>query len=81
VRGEGRGIVVVWGSGCIGGPVLEEHVPSTVSKGLAGFSHELGEGNFCSRWREGVEDQGEECEAFLKREGEVRKCVNREVFP
>jgi len=28
-----------------------------------------------------MEDQREKCEAFLKREGEVCKCVNREVFP
>jgi len=44
MRGEGGGIVVVWGSGRIGSPVLQEHVPSTVSQGLLGFSHELGRG-------------------------------------
>ena len=46
VRGEGGGIVVVWGSGLVGGPVLEEHVPSVVLKGLVGFSHKLGGGGF-----------------------------------
>ena len=42
VRGEGRGIVVVWGSGRNGDPVLEEHVPNTVSKGLGGLAHHHG---------------------------------------
>jgi len=46
VQGEGRGIVVIWGSGRIGGPVLEGHVSSVVSEGLIGFSHELGGGIF-----------------------------------
>jgi len=40
----------------MGGPVLEEHLLSTVAKGLVCFSHELGGGDFCSRWRGGVED-------------------------
>ena len=49
VRGEGGRIVVVWGSGCVGGPVLEVHVPSACSKDLVGFSHELGWGDFQSQ--------------------------------
>jgi len=52
-----------------------------VSKGLVGSSHEFGGGDFCSLWRWGVEDQEEEREAFLKREGEVSQCVKRKVLP
>ena len=44
VRGEGGGILVVWGCGCILGPVLEEHVPSAGQEGLVGFFHGLAGG-------------------------------------
>jgi len=37
------------------GPVLEEHVPSAISKGSVGLSNELG-GDFSSPRRGGMED-------------------------
>ena len=46
VRGEGGGVLVVWGSGRVGAPVSQRHVPSPVPKGPVGFSHEFGRGNF-----------------------------------
>ena len=42
--GEGGGVLIVWGSGHIGGQVLEEHVPSAGPEGLIGFFHKLGGG-------------------------------------
>ena len=50
--GEGGGVLVVWGSGRIGGLVLEEHVPSAGPEGLVGLFHELG-GRDVYSWRIG----------------------------
>jgi len=44
VRRARGGIVVVWGSGRVSGPVQEEHVPSVVWKGAVCLFHELGGG-------------------------------------
>ena len=71
MRREGGGIVVVWGSGYVGGPILEKHVPNAVSKGTVGFPHEFGGRDFCSRRCGGVKDQVEARKAFLQWEGEV----------
>jgi len=54
VRGKGGGILVVWGSGCIGCPVLEKHVHNAVPGGPVSFSHEFEGGDLCSWWRGGV---------------------------
>jgi len=40
VWGEGGGLFVIRGSGCIGGLVLEEHVPGTVPECPVCSSHE-----------------------------------------
>lgn len=40
--GSGRGGIGVWGSGGVGGPVLEEHFPSSGPDGLVGLLYELG---------------------------------------
>ena len=48
VWGEGGGVLAVIGSGCIGGPVLEEHAPSAGPLGPVGSFHEFGGGNFGS---------------------------------
>jgi len=41
VWGEGGGIFVVRGRGVVGGPVLDEHVPTAGPESLIGFSHEI----------------------------------------
>ena len=40
-EGRGRGGIIVWGCGVIGGPVLEEHVTSATPKGLVGSFDEF----------------------------------------
>ena len=41
VWGTGRVRLILWGSGCIGGPVMEEHVPIAGPERLVCSSHEL----------------------------------------
>ena len=65
-------MLVVRGCGGVGGPVLEENVPSAGPEGLVGFVHELGKGNVGSGSSQGVQDEKEACEAFLQGQGEVR---------
>jgi len=54
VEGVGGGVLVVRGRGGIGGPVLEEHLPSSRSQRLVGFSHEIRWGNICPMWGRSV---------------------------
>jgi len=65
VRGKGRGVFLVWGPRIIGDPVLDEHVPSTGSEGLVGFSLEVGRGISVPGGGGGVEHQWEACETSL----------------
>jgi len=48
---EGGGFLVVWRGGDIGGPVLEEQIPSAGPEGLVGSLHGLGGGNLRPGWR------------------------------
>jgi len=59
VWGEGGGVLVVPERGVVGGPVLEEHVPSAGSERPVGSSHELWWGNVHSGWGGGHEEQEE----------------------
>jgi len=54
VWGEGGRIFVVRERGVIGGPVLDNQVPSAGPEGLVGFSDEIWPGNVPSRWGGGV---------------------------
>jgi len=54
VRGEGGEVFVIRRCGGIGGPVLEEHVPSPGTQRLVGSSHEVRWGDVSPGWGRGV---------------------------
>jgi len=59
------GVLVVWGRRVVGGPVLEEHVPSAGSEGPVCSSHEFWWGNFHPGWGGGRVEQEEGAIALL----------------
>jgi len=66
VQGEGGEVFVVRGRGGLGGPILEEHVPSSGSARLVGSAHEIRGGNICAGRVRGMQDEREASEAFLQ---------------
>ena len=56
VWGEGGGVFVVRGGGCISVLVLEEQVPNVVPECTVRLSHELWGRDLCPGWRGGMQN-------------------------